>query len=105
MWPLMGTVPDGYDEAYMHHVRRGRRVLALGYRQLPAAAAAPARALPRAEAETDLTLGGSLVLHCPPKPEAADVLACCAPNCPTATLLCHGQRSSLQRSAWRERRG
>ena len=37
MRALLATVPEGYDEAYMHHVRLGRRVPALtrGLRELP----------------------------------------------------------------------
>ena len=36
--------------------------------------ASRARSLSRAEAESGLVFGGFLVLHCPPKPESAEVL-------------------------------
>jgi len=74
--PLLREVPPGYDDAYMHHTRLGRRVLALASKPLPADAdSSAARAMRRAEAESDLNFGGFLVLHCPAKPESAEVLA------------------------------
>ena len=73
MRALLATVPEGYDEAYMHHVRLGRRVLALGSKPLQGDEAG-ARGLTRSEAEHGLSFCGFLVLHCPPKPESAGVL-------------------------------
>ena len=72
--PLLSRIPDGYDEEYLHHARRGKRVLALASKPVAGADAAALRALPRAEAEGALSFCGFLVLHCPNKPESAEVL-------------------------------
>ncbi|TPX56048.1 hypothetical protein PhCBS80983_g04821 [Powellomyces hirtus] len=68
---MLVTVPEGYDEHYKTWARRGKRVLALGYKVLPEEYdVARARDLHRDEAESKLVFAGFLVFGCPLKSDA-----------------------------------
>ena len=82
--PMLANVPEGYDAAYVHLARSGKRVLSLATKRLEprgggrlmhsVAAHALAEPVAREEAERALTFCGFLVLHCPPRPESAEML-------------------------------
>ncbi|KAJ3008938.1 hypothetical protein HKX48_008260 [Thoreauomyces humboldtii] len=68
---MLVTIPEGYDEHYKTWARRGKRVLALGYKLLgPEVKAAKAGDITRDEAESRLTFAGFLVFGCPLKSDA-----------------------------------
>lgn len=68
---MLTTVPKGYDEHYKTWARRGKRVLALGYKVLDEShKAAAARDLHRDEVESQLVFAGFLVFGCPLKSDA-----------------------------------
>ncbi|KAH7098014.1 hypothetical protein BKA62DRAFT_714380 [Auriculariales sp. MPI-PUGE-AT-0066] len=71
---FLGTVPAHYDETYKWFTRRGARVLALGWKEMPSMSNEKINKMPREEIESGLTFGGFLVFQCPLKPDAVAVL-------------------------------
>ena len=73
--PLLTAVPPHYASTYLHHMGRGRRVLALAYRMLaPEDDMATVRQWTREEAEQGLTLAGLLIVDCPLKKDTGGVI-------------------------------
>ncbi|CAM9824034.1 unnamed protein product [Chrysoparadoxa australica] len=73
---LLEDRPPHYRATYLYHMGRGRRVLALGYRELSASAATPQRLrqMERADTESRLKFAGFMVVSCPIKPDTEYVL-------------------------------
>lgn len=88
---MLTVIPEHYDETYKWFTRRGSRVLALGFKQMPAlpiTAVCVTRLhqgalcltyvqinkLARTEIESGLTFAGFLVFHCPLKADAVESL-------------------------------
>jgi cation-transporting ATPase 13A1 len=68
---MLRAKPADFDRIYQQHSLKGRRVLALAYKPLPAVRnAARAAGMPREEVESDLVFAGMLVFSCPPKSDA-----------------------------------
>ena len=68
--------PEHYDTTFQHHMAQGHRVLALGFRELPANVDIGAvRKWDRAKVESDLNFAGFLVLNCPLKADTCHVIA------------------------------
>ncbi|KAL7671035.1 hypothetical protein ACOME3_005948 [Neoechinorhynchus agilis] len=69
-------VPEGYDETVNILTRRGRRLLALGYKPLPEIRSPmDLYKLSRLELEKELEFGGLVVITCPLKPESVNIIA------------------------------
>ena len=69
------SVPLDYDEVAFHHMTRGRRVLAMGYRLLGNThKLEDFKKKGREEIERNLTFAGFLVLDCPLKPETKNIM-------------------------------
>lgn len=71
---MLATVPGGYDETYKWYTRRGSRVLALGFKNMPALSHDKINKLTREQVESELVFAGFLVFHCPLKADAVDAL-------------------------------
>lgn len=70
------SIPDDYDNVSFHHMSRGRRVLAMAYREAGSIKLLQKlKASGRDEIERDLTFAGFLVLDCPLKPDSKSVIA------------------------------
>ncbi|KAJ3156879.1 hypothetical protein HDU86_003414 [Geranomyces michiganensis] len=68
---MLVKVPNNYDEHYKTWARRGKRVLALGYKLLPENySVSQARDMHRDDAESQLLFAGFLVFGCPLKSDA-----------------------------------
>jgi manganese-transporting P-type ATPase len=72
---LLKAVPPFYEPTYLHHMGRGRRVLALALRTLPESVEpVTVRHWARDEAERDLQFVGFMVIDCPLKRDTKHVL-------------------------------
>ncbi|CAB9527936.1 Probable manganese-transporting ATPase catp-8 [Seminavis robusta] len=70
------SVPSDYEDVYTHHMSRGRRVLAMGYRSLGTERSFKAlKDEGRERLERGLTFAGFLVLDCPLKPDSKAVIS------------------------------
>ena len=70
------TVPMHYDTVSTYHMAKGRRVLALGHKQLaPDVTVAKLKSLPRQDLEKDMMFAGFIVLTCPIKTDTASVIS------------------------------
>ncbi|KAJ3328120.1 hypothetical protein HDU91_004188, partial [Kappamyces sp. JEL0680] len=67
---MFSSVPPEYDEHYKYWARRGKRVLALGYKFIPDASVNEIRDLHRVEVEAGLTFAGFLIFYCPLKEDS-----------------------------------
>lgn len=68
---MLASVPQGYDEHYKTWARRGKRVLALGYKFMDESIkSADCRDLHRDDVERQLQFAGFLVFGCPLKDDA-----------------------------------
>jgi magnesium-transporting ATPase (P-type) len=71
-------VPSFYQETYIHHMTRGKRVLAMAYRQVFSANMSRAqqdlRDAPRSKAESGLTFAGFLLFDCDLKADSKSVI-------------------------------
>ncbi|KAI9105844.1 hypothetical protein DFS34DRAFT_31509 [Phlyctochytrium arcticum] len=68
---MLSVVPEGYDEHYKTWARRGKRVLALGYKYLSNdIKVSHVRDVHRDTVESDLIFAGFLVFGCPLKDDA-----------------------------------
>ena len=71
-------IPAFYHETYVHHMTRGKRVLALAYRSVfsanPAQTLQELRDAPRSKVETDLVFAGFLVFDCDLKADSKSVV-------------------------------
>jgi cation-transporting ATPase 13A1 len=69
------SIPSDYDKVAFYHMSRGRRVLAMGYRQLgDARKFEQIKGTGRDSIERDLTFAGFLVLDCPLKPDTKKIM-------------------------------
>ena len=109
---MLTSVPDGYDATYLHYASSGKRVLALATKAMrskragagggeagsshsmpttsassAAASSAAAEGITREEVEFGLTFCGFLVLHCPPRSEAKEVLTALSTSGHTLQML------------------
>ncbi|KAI8923853.1 hypothetical protein BC831DRAFT_403236 [Entophlyctis helioformis] len=71
---MFKTLPDGYDEHYKYWARRGKRVLALGYKMLPRMSVGQIRDMTREQTEKDLVFAGFLIFYCPLKPDSVEAI-------------------------------
>ncbi|KAJ3295791.1 hypothetical protein HK104_002306 [Borealophlyctis nickersoniae] len=72
---MLSKVPEGYDEHYKYWARRGKRVLALGYKWLDSGVRAlEVREMHRDDIESELVFAGFLVFHCPLKDDAIEAV-------------------------------
>jgi magnesium-transporting ATPase (P-type) len=71
-------VPSFYKETYIHHMTRGKRVLAMAYRQVFSANMSRAqqdlRDAPRSKAESGLTFAGFILFDCDLKADSKSVI-------------------------------
>ena len=70
-------IPVFYHETYVHHMTRGKRVLALAYRSISSASVQSLQELrdaPRSKVETDLVFAGFLVFDCDLKADSKSVV-------------------------------
>lgn len=67
-------VPDNYKQVYLEMSRRGARVLALGWKELPAMSPARVKDIPRESLEEGLNFAGFVVISCPLKPDSKAVI-------------------------------
>jgi manganese-transporting P-type ATPase len=72
---FLSSVPDKYDEVYQHHMRLGRRVLAMASRNFGNANVAALKERGRVAVEKDLTFCGFLVLDCPLKADSKYIIS------------------------------
>ena len=69
------SIPAKYDQIAAYHMRRGRRVLAMGYKELGTIKELPSlKTVQREAIEKELTFAGLLVLECPLKPDSKTVI-------------------------------
>lgn len=71
---FLAEVPEHYVRVYKAFARRGARIIALAYKNMPALDAEALRALKREDVETNLHFAGFLVFECPLKPDSKDVI-------------------------------
>ena len=76
---MFENVPADYDEHYKTWARRGKRVLALGYKTLSTSSSdvlsvKDIRELHRGDVESGLTFGGFLIFWCPLKEDSVDAI-------------------------------
>ncbi|KAJ3038828.1 hypothetical protein HDV00_000316 [Rhizophlyctis rosea] len=71
---MFKVLPEGYDEHYKYWARRGKRVLALGYKWVEKMSVSEAREAARDDIECDLVFAGFLVFYCPLKPDAVQAV-------------------------------
>ncbi|XP_014218606.1 manganese-transporting ATPase 13A1 [Copidosoma floridanum] len=72
---MFSSVPDNYDEMYLTLARRGARVLALGYRELPSSmTVAGLRDCTRDDLERELEFVGFVIISCPLKTDSKIVI-------------------------------
>jgi cation-transporting ATPase 13A1 len=71
---FLEVVPEHYMRCYKAFARRGARVIAMAYKNMPSLDAEGLRALKREEVESGLTFAGFLVFECPLKPDSKDVI-------------------------------
>jgi cation-transporting ATPase 13A1 len=72
---LLKSVPDEYDETARFHMSKGRRVLAMAYREAGHIHnLSKLKGLGRDELEKDLVFAGFLILDCPLKPDSKAVV-------------------------------
>eukprot|EP01128_Nolandella_sp_AFSM9_P011830 TRINITY_DN8745_c0_g1_i1.p1 TRINITY_DN8745_c0_g1~~TRINITY_DN8745_c0_g1_i1.p1 ORF type:complete len:1205 (+),score=292.26 TRINITY_DN8745_c0_g1_i1:68-3616(+) len=63
--------PSNFEEIYTHFARRGKRVIALAYKELPKSVRVEnVKNLSRDEVECDLTYAGFTIFECPVKPDS-----------------------------------
>ena len=67
-------IPSGYKEHYIDFVKKGARVLAMAYRDLPRMTVAEAEKITREEAENDLIFCGFIISECPLKFDTKGVI-------------------------------
>ena len=74
----LSEIPPFYQETYVHHMTRGKRVLAMAYRQVFSANMSRAqqdlRDSPRSKAESGLTFAGFLLFDCDLKADSKSVI-------------------------------
>lgn len=71
----LATVPAFYNATYYYHMSRGRRVLALAYKTLPAGTDGKfLKKLPRSEVESGLSFAGFLIFDCDLKVDSRSVV-------------------------------
>ncbi|KAJ3322025.1 hypothetical protein HDV06_003625 [Boothiomyces sp. JEL0866] len=71
---MLKSVPKDYDEHYKYWARRGKRVLALGYKTLGIQSINEIRDLTRKEVESELVFAGFLIFYCPLKDDSVDAI-------------------------------
>ena len=72
---MFAKIPSDYDEQYKSWARRGKRVLALGYKSLgESLGVKEIRELNRGDVESGLTFGGFLVFWCPLKEDSVEAI-------------------------------
>jgi cation-transporting ATPase 13A1 len=70
------SIPSNYDEVSFHHMSRGRRVLAMAYREVGNITALQRlKESGRDSVENSLVFAGFLVLDCPLKPDTKHVIS------------------------------
>jgi len=83
--------PEWYEQTFLHLAQSGARVLALGYRSLPAssplATATTFKHLQRDQVECDLEFCGFLVFRCPLKPDSKEALQLLKRSCHQVTMI------------------
>ncbi|XP_065339306.1 endoplasmic reticulum transmembrane helix translocase [Cloeon dipterum] len=72
--PMFKNVPEDYRKVYLEMSRRGARVLALGWKELPTMSPARVKDIPRDDLEQDLLFAGFVVISCPLKPDSKAVI-------------------------------
>ncbi|XP_059481282.1 endoplasmic reticulum transmembrane helix translocase [Neocloeon triangulifer] len=72
--PMFREVPEDYKKVYLEMSRRGARVLALGWKELPAMSPARVKDVPRETLEEGLTFAGFVIISCPLKPDSKAVI-------------------------------
>jgi cation-transporting ATPase 13A1 len=71
---MLKNVPKDYDEHYKYWARRGKRVLALGYKHIDQVDSKDIKELHRKDVESKLTFAGFLIFYCPLKPDSLDAI-------------------------------
>lgn len=77
---LASSLPASYTACYQHHMRAGKRVIALAYRRLPTSSVShplsmqQLSVLPRAQAEKDLLFAGFLIFDSDVKADSKGVI-------------------------------
>ena len=71
---MLKTIPEHYDEHYKYWARRGKRVLALAYKEYDQTDKA-VKDFHRDEVEADLRFCGFLIFYCPLKPDSKQAIA------------------------------
>lgn len=74
MHDMINSIPDTYREVYLHHMSRGKRVLALGYKMVSDDAAASAKTMPRENTECDLNFAGFIAFDSELKADTKSVM-------------------------------
>lgn len=70
------SIPDDYDDVTFHHMSRGRRVLAMGYRKIGSVFDLnTVKNGGRERVEKNMLFAGFLVLDCPLKPDSKSVIS------------------------------
>jgi manganese-transporting P-type ATPase len=73
----MDVIPSFYQDTYVHHMTRGKRVLALAYRKVQSTSQQTLQDLrdtPRSQIESGLTFAGFLVFDCDLKVDSKSVI-------------------------------
>ncbi|KAI8905470.1 hypothetical protein EDD86DRAFT_193919 [Gorgonomyces haynaldii] len=70
---MFKQVPDNYEEHYKYWARRGKRVLALGFKRTDWSLN-KIREVHRQDVESDLEFAGFLVFYCPLKPDSKQAI-------------------------------
>ncbi|KAJ2993374.1 hypothetical protein HDV02_002451 [Globomyces sp. JEL0801] len=71
---MFQKVPKDYDEHYKYWARRGKRVLALGYKILPEQTLTEIRDIHRVNIESELIFAGFLIFYCPLKSDSVEAI-------------------------------
>ncbi|KAF4518172.1 hypothetical protein B566_EDAN007864 [Ephemera danica] len=71
---MFSEVPADYRQVYLEMSRRGARVLALGWKELPPMSPARVKDVPRETLEEGLNFAGFVIISCPLKPDSKAVI-------------------------------
>ena len=70
----LDQIPSDYARTYQFHMTRGKRVIALAYKQLPSGSLSSSRDVIREDVESKLMFLGFLIFDCDLKPDTKGVM-------------------------------
>jgi manganese-transporting P-type ATPase len=84
---MLKTVPKNYDEHYKSWARRGKRVLALGYKYLENTELKNVKDVHRKDMESELLFAGFLIFYCPLKEDSIESIRMLNESCHRTVMI------------------